>query len=309
MYDTVNMTLFNHDCNGIHFIDSVPELLTKVTNQGIGESGNRWVSGSLDSLKVNISNTTISIKDRSLCKYYLGENFKTLSKGDTQRAIEKISDCLHLPFDRAKITRIDLAHNIVLKHPPELYYPYLGEAKFYQRLLQPNSIYYNNQLRQLCFYNKKLEQAAKKQSIPELYNSNNPIRYELRFKSRLKQQLKVNELTASMLYDEKLYRSMSQRWKDEYLHIQKIQSKLSVMKPTGSKKEFTDQAVLALIGEVGQETILSMLKEWQGKKEITKKQAYELRNYIKSINTPKNKDVESELITELTAKIKQVAKV
>ncbi len=226
MYDTVNMTLFNSDCNGIHFIDSIPELLTNVTNQGIGENGNRWISGTLDSLKVNISDTTVSIKDRSLCKYYLGENFKTLSRGDTQRAIEKISDCLHLPFESAKITRIDLAHNIILKHPPELYYPYLGEAKYYQRLPQPNSIYYNNQQRQLCFYNKELEQAAKKQTIPELYKGNNPIRYEFRLKSRLRQQLKVNELTASMLYDEVFFRALSKRWKDEYLHIQKIKSKL-----------------------------------------------------------------------------------
>ena len=309
MYDTVNMTLSKYDCNSIGFIDSIPELLTSITNQGIGENGNRWISGTLDSLKVNISNTYISIKDRSLCKYYLGENFKTLSRGDTQRAIEKISDSLHLPFNKATVTRIDLAQNIVLKHPPELYYPYLGEARYYQRLLQPNSIYYNNQLRQLCFYNKELEQAIKKQHIPELYDGYNPIRYELRFKSRLKQQLKVSEFTTSLLYDEKFYQSMSQRWKNEYLNIQKIQSKLSVMKPTGSKKEFTDQAVLALIGEVGQETNLSKLKEWQGKKEITKKQAYELRNYIKSINTSKNKDVESELITELTTKIKQASRV
>lgn len=309
MFDNVHIKFTNDNAGGVNFIETTPQYLSSITGQGIGENGNHWVMGLLDSLKVIITDTTISIKDRSLCKFYLGDNLKTLSRGDTQRAIESISDRLHQPMDKSNVTRIDLAQNIVLKHAPELYYPYLGELKSYSRLIQPNSIYYTNNQRLLAFYNKEKEQTDKGQQVPELYKNSNPIRYELRFKTRLKQQFKVDELNASMLYDETFYRQLVKRWRDEYLHIQKIKSKLQNMEPTGSKKEFTDQAVKVLIGEVGQDTMLAMVKEWQGMGKINKKQAYELRNYIKAMVTATPKEQVNELINELTTKIKQVARV
>ncbi|MEI8175099.1 MAG: hypothetical protein WCG28_04075, partial [bacterium] len=46
------------------------------------------------------------------------------------------------------------------------------------------------------------------------------------------------------LYDEVFYKNLVDRWKNEYFAIQKINSKLISMKPTGSKKEFAENLAL-----------------------------------------------------------------
>ena len=66
----------------------------------------------------------------------------------TKRAIESISDNLHLPFQNANITRLDVAQNLLMKHPEDLYFKYLGQSQFYKRLEQPDGLYFNNSKRQ-----------------------------------------------------------------------------------------------------------------------------------------------------------------
>jgi hypothetical protein len=193
----------------------------------------------------------------------------------TKRAIERIIDTLHLPFHLSNISRIDFASNFILQFPEEIYYPYLGETQYYSRLPQPNGLYYNNQLRQLVFYGKEYEQKVKRQLIPELYADRNVLRYEMRFKKQLRQQFKQPEVTAGFLTDETFYSELVNRWKREYLLIQKVNSKLINMKPTGSKKELAESLALYSILELGQAQVLSKVKEWQISNDITKKQAYD----------------------------------
>ena len=187
MYDNTDMGLHKEKMPGIDLINTVPQYLTKVSNHGNDQFG-EYVTGYLDSLKVRISDNRVKIYDSSLCKYYLGDNFKTLSKGDTKRAIEKISDCLQLPFHLANVTRIDFAQNLIMQFDEKVYYPYLGEAQYYNRLEQNNGLYYNNQLRQLVFYGKEYEQKIKRKPVPELYKNRNVLRFELRFKRQLRKQ-------------------------------------------------------------------------------------------------------------------------
>jgi len=221
MYDNIEMALTKEQSPGISFLDTIPQFLTSVSNQGNNQYG-EYIAGYLDSLKVSISDNRVKVYDSSLCKYLLGDNFKTLTRGDTKRAIEKISNCLHLPFHLSNVTRIDLANNLIMQFPEEIYYPYLGEAQYYKRLPQPNGLYYNNQLRQLVFYGKEYEQKVKRQPIPELYKNRNVLRYEIRFKKQLRQQFKKPEISAGLLTDEVFYNDLVIRWKNEYLAIQKI---------------------------------------------------------------------------------------
>ena len=204
MYDNLGLTVTRDQSPGTDFLQTVPQFLTTVSNQGVNQYG-EYITGYLDSLKVSISESRVKIYDCSLCKYYLGDNFKTLTKGDTKRAIQKISDCLHLPFDRANVTRIDFAKNMIMQYVEKVYYPYLGEAQYYTRSPQNNGLYYNNQLRQLVFYGKEYEQRLKRQPVPELYKNRNVLRFEMRFKKQLRQQLKQAEITAGLLSDETFY--------------------------------------------------------------------------------------------------------
>lgn len=307
MYDNIDFILPIENCPGIDFLKNVPQFLTNVYSWGNYNNG-EYCSGYLESLKVNITDNRIKIANSSLCKYYLGDNFKTLSKGDTRRAIEKISDSLHIPFSCANVTRIDLAQNLIMQNKEDLYYKYLGEAQFYKRLEQSNGLYYNNQKRQLVFYGKEYEQRVKRQPIPELYKDRNVLRFELRFKNRLGQQLKQPAIKACLLYDESFYGGLVRRWKDEYLAIQKIHTKLKKMKPTGSKKEFAESLALFTVLELGQPQVLSKVKEWQDMGEISKKQAYDLRVFIKNLTKIQTDDEGTDLIDELDRKIKEAAR-
>jgi hypothetical protein len=307
MYDNLDITLHQTATPETDFLETVPQYLTDYISDGESKFG-RYVSGYLDNLKVSINQNRVKIHDSSLCKYWFGDNFQTLSRGDTKKAIEKISDSLHLPVDQANVTRIDFAQNFIMKYDEAIYYPYLGEAQYYSRLEQNNGLYYNNQKRQLLFYGKVNEQREKQQPIPELYKNRNTLRYEFRLKKRLREQLNRPEITAGILYDEHFYRELIRRWKDEYLSIQKINSKLNSMKPTGSKKEFAENLALYSILELGQPQLLNKVSEWQRTGEISKKQAYDLRSFIKDLAKKPINEGGNELIEELTRKVKQAAR-
>jgi len=307
MYDNIDLTIYREHCPRLEFIKDIPEYLTSVSNQGINDFG-EYVIGYLDSLKVSVTNNRVSIFGSSLCKYYLGDNFRTLSKGDTKRAIESISDKLHLPFAISNVTRIDLAHNLIMKFPVNSYYPILGTARYYDRLEQNNGLYYNNRIRQIVIYGKEHEKRLKRQPIPKLYLDRNVLRIELRFRKRLRQQLKQSEILARFLYEESFYYLLVKRWRDEYLGIQKINTKLKNMEPTGSKKKFMENLALFTVLELGQPQVLAKIKEWQERDEISKKQAYDLRTTVKQLSGYSINESGHELINEINRKVKEAAR-
>lgn len=307
MYDNLDITITREHSPGTDFLKEIPKYLTIVSNHGVNQFG-EYITGYSDNAKVSISESRVKIYDCSLCKYYLGDNFKTLTKGDTKRAIEQLSNNLHLPFHLANVTRIDFAKNLIMKYDEKVYYPYLGEAQYYSRLEQNNGLYYNNQLRQLVFYGKEYEQKLKKQPIPELYKNRNVLRFEMRFRKRLREQLNQPEITAGLLSNEVFYSSLVKRWKNEYLAIQKINSKLISMKPTGSTKDLIENMALFQLIELGQPQILSIIKEWQQKGLITKKQANDHRAKIKLLAKTPIDEQGNELINELNQKVKEAAR-
>ena len=168
-------------------------------------------------------------------------------------------------------------------------------------------MYYNNGKRQLLFYGKEHEQKLKGQPIPEIYQNQNALRIELRFKKRLRQQLNQPEILANMLYSELFYSGLVKRWKNEYLAIQKINSKLIGMQPTGSKKQFIENLALFSVLELGQSQVLKRIKEWQEKGLINKKQAYDLRTATKQLSKIKLNEQGNVLIKELDKKVKEAS--
>ncbi len=306
MYDCIDFNLTLEKCPGIDFLAYVPQYLTGGINNGENIHG-RYVTGYLDNLKISTTEGRVKISGGSLCRYYLGDNFKTLSRSDTARAIEKISDSLHLPFDRARVTRIDVAHNLIMQHPEQAYYPLLGQAPYYNRSEMNNGLYYTNGKRQMVFYGKEHEQKVKRQPIPELYRNKNIIRYELRYMNRLTEQFNRPEITASLLSDQVFYREIVRRWHDQYFSISKINSKVNTLRPTGKATEFVKNLALLTILEYGQPHILTLVKTWQKSGDITKKQAYDLRHKVMELNKARENASGSDLITELDKKIMQIA--
>jgi hypothetical protein len=304
MYDSIGLS---HDRTTAPDYDFQKIAINNLSScfEGIDEFG-EYVKGNLNNLVVKARKHRIYIAG-SHSKFYLGNNLSSLSKGDEKRTIEKISDLLHLPMQLATVTKIDIAGNIITKHHPNCYLQILGEANKYNRSVNSNGIYYKNRLRTLCFYNKIEEQAVKGQAIPELYHNRNLLRFEQRYSSRIRQQLKLPVFEARMLYDEKVYRYLLQRWKNEYLAIQKINTRSATIDPTISTKELIENLALLQIIEDGQSEVLKTIKHWQETGKIDKHHAQRHREAIKRLASKRLNDSGAELIDELTLKIKHLA--
>ena len=249
------------------------------------------------------SQAGISLKG-SLAKYFLPDNFHTLNRGDSQRAIEMMADDLHLSIDQAKVCRIDFAQNFLMRYDPKAYYSYLGECLHYKRFCQPESLYYNNGLRTKLFYNKIAEGKAKGLKLPDVWNGQNVLRYELRLTSRLPQQLNQPEVKASTLYDEQFYISMVRQWIDEYKAINKLNLINFKLTEMNSPKDFRKQLELIAVNAIGQDKLMQMIEEMRIKKAFDKPEYYSrLKKEMRELCKTPDLTCSSDMMAELDKKI------
>ncbi|KAA6316690.1 hypothetical protein EZS27_033035 [termite gut metagenome] len=113
-----------------------------------------------------------------------------------------------------------------------------------------------------------------------------------------------------MLYDEAFYINVVNRWKESYKAIKKINDVTLNFEAMTTKKDLYQMGLLSLIevsgGELG---VISQINEAQQRGELTKKQAFDLRQAIKE--ACKIKDgltMKNEAILELDKKVNEAAK-
>lgn len=308
MYDTINFRLTAEDACNIDFLEETPCYLNNIAHHIF--SGVPVVTGDLGGLKVVASKWQVKVKDASLCKWYLGDNFQELGRGTTQQAIEKLSDDLHLPMDRATITRLDVGVNIITQHPPATYLNHLGVLANAKRLQQPKGLYYSKRNEVLCFYDKVMECKAHNELLPPLYRGRNVLRYEQRYMYRIHSRLKVPAVTGATLYDEAFYMAVLERFFKTYKAIKKINDIKPNFKIMKGRKDFQRMGVLSLIERLGGEIELTnQINEAQQRGELTSKQAYDLRNEVRKACEIKDGFTEpNEQITELDKKISEAVK-
>ena len=305
MYDTIHLWL-PIDRAGAIDIGKVSEPLTGLTEHQ-KEDGRVYISGGLGgTYKVNISERGISLKG-SLPKYFLSDNLHTLTRSDSARAIEKMADELHLPIDRAKVTRIDFAQNFLMRYEPEAYYPYLGESQYYKRLSQPNTVYWSNGNRTKLVYNKVAEAKAKGTILPDVWSGQNVLRYEMRYTSRLPKQFKRPEISASTLHDEKFYMVLGKRWITEYKAIDKLNQINLNLTEMSSPKDFMKQMALYGLRQIGQHKAMELVEEMKAKGTFDKPEYYSrLKRNIRELCKTPELTTSTDLISELDKKVNAV---
>ncbi|NDV82229.1 phage/plasmid replication protein [Bacteroides sp. 51] len=310
MYDNLDFKIRKGDTGSIDFLSETP-CYFDVTGEHLFEGGT-VITGNLDGYKVTVSENGVNLTDGSLCKYYLGDNFQTLGRGDTERAIEKLSDTLHLHVGKAAVSRIDIAQNFIVKQPIENYFNHLGELPYYKRcpMLNEGSLYYFNYKNIIVFYDKVKEQKAKGRPIPELYQGRYTLRYETRYKQRLPSVFGVEKVTGALLYDEAFYIDLVKRWKNAYQTIKKINDVSLNFEIMRSKQELYKMGVVSLIEQQGgQITVLEQINEAQKRGDLTRKQAYDLRQTINDACKAKvGLTVKNEAIEELDKKVKEATR-
>lgn len=308
MYDNIDLKLGIDETPGIDLLNVIPARLTRQSETTFSD-GNISITGYLESMKVRVSAQAVKVIDTSLCKWFLGDNFQGMSRGDTRRAFEKLSDLLRLPMDRAAVTRIDVAQNFIMRHEKNVYFDHLGGLQYFNRFQQNNGLYYSNGNKTLLFYEKVHEQQIKKEPIPEMYLERTCLRYEQRYKKRLLQCFNLPELKASLLYDPVFYTEIVNRWESDYEKIKKIndiQIDYSMIK---TKKDQANQALLFYVTQRGGELkVINEIREAYKRGELSKKQAYDLRQQVEEACKSDILTSSSDVIQELDKKVKETAR-
>lgn len=308
MYDNIDFELCKSQVSNISFLDYVPQFLERTSEHYFNDGKECSITGYNNDLKIIVNENSVKIKDSSICKWYLNDNIKTMFRGDVQRAIEKLSDILHLPLAESKVTRLDLATNFLVEHDASLYYDGLGTLNHFSRSPVGSGLYYYGKNGLLLFYDKLKDAKAKGMIIPSLYDGKNVLRYERRFKKRICQQLNCAELKVATLYDNQFYTQIIDRWVNDYQSINKIKhvKKLDYTM-VKSKTELYSQALLFYIeGRGGLINVLDEVKQAQKAGALTKKQAQDLRDKYKEVSNNKLFVDENRLIQELDNKVKKV---
>jgi hypothetical protein len=283
----------------------VSPLLSRVAEHQRGDS--YYITGDLQNLNVVLTDQGASIKG-SLAKWYLNDNMQTLTRSDTQRAIEQLSDTLHLPIHEAKVTRTDIAHNFIMDNKPVVYYPYLGDCQHFKRFAKSTSLYYENGNKTKLFYDKIAEVKFRGIQVHDILQNQNLLRFELRFMQRLDKAFNVPEVTAQMLYDETFYMGIIDRWVSEYKTINKLTKMAFKESVQLEPKDFMNQILLQSINSLGGQTQIFELIEEARKRGQFKRPEYASRTkaMIKDLCQLDTLTEPSELVQELDRKIKQV---
>src|SRR5690625_930228 len=108
MFDTLKLYLRQDSVRDTDLLAEIPVFLEDTTAHE--KQDQIHYSGSLNNLRVYVSERGVSIQG-SLSKYHLSDNMQTLRRQDTEQAIQRLSDDLHLPIKEAQVSRVDFAHN------------------------------------------------------------------------------------------------------------------------------------------------------------------------------------------------------
>jgi len=318
-YDTIGLRLKAIDALNVNFIKETTKYFDVAGSYKPKNSECRYYHGNLDGLKISTSENGLSIKEGSLCKWYKGNNIETLGRVDTKFAIEKLSDTLHLPMDKAFVHRLDVAKTIPIKYPVCVYLAHLGELKGFKRMPVVNKnigegLYYfpNNKEQNmiLIFYDKNAEHGEKGCSIYIHYSNKHLFRFEQRYKSGFS-KIFGKLIRANMLYNRDFYDDIVFRWVEAYKAIQKVNNiSLDFTKLQGKRDLYT-MGILALVElEGGQLAFLSQIEEARKIGQINNKQVFDIRE---AINDSCNKletgfTVMNDCIIELDRKMEKIEK-
>lgn len=194
----------------------------QITDMHTGETK---IYGGLDGLKVSIYPNGLSIVG-SLPKFLHKSNVYPLDRHTAARAIEKMSDALHTHVGGAKVTAVEFGANMLMRYEVQEYLKRMGDMPLMQKYnFNPDTLYFKGrgkvQPKVFAFYDKIADAKTKGMDYPDNLADAHLLRYEMRLKGRLPQQLKEMELIASSLTDKNIYRKLVAMFQNHYFSISK----------------------------------------------------------------------------------------
>lgn len=311
MYDRVKMFQYGQYDRIIQYLDNPCEIVNKSTGEILGCRG-------------KISNLTVSIFSNgmfmagSLNKFMYNDNTISLNKRTTKEAINKLSEALNLNIDEAKITELEFGTNFLMKYPINRYLDLLKEAPYlnsirttldtlYFRSKGKTKIHTGKNNKVLCFYDKVKEVEARGGIVPDVYANQNVLRYEIRYNGRIARQLRTNEVTAGLLYSDKLYNHIKKEYVNNYNSIVKTNY---MMSNSSNIKTVTDAFNLLfakLINEKDNQVIDSFINDLKSQDTFEDRKYYtRLKNKLNEVATITVDEINQNLAKELDDEIKNI---
>ena len=301
MYDTIKLYhKFEYGKPNIDDVMAQMQSIKEITY----DTGNHIIQGTYKGIRVNYNQHTMSVSG-SLAKYHYGNNLETLTMSASEVAIRSLSDLIGFDLSNSIVSRVDFSSNMLTDYKPKYYYKFLGHLSRYNRFDNGDTLYYNQQSKNLLFYDKIKEAKKKQMPIPNEYLCKNVLRYELAIKKELakfcNRTIEVKDLYTRDIYNLFLY-----KWKEIYTNIDKQKSNIELMKYKMSKpKHFDSQLLTGLVQKFGYEKIDSMIEEMKLTKTFQHKEYYSRlkRKYRNMAEQPiDNADV----INEINIKVNDI---
>ncbi|MBR5688184.1 MAG: hypothetical protein IKX36_09525 [Prevotella sp.] len=289
---------------------SIVNLLDEANTQVNQRTGEVKTFGSLGGLRVAVFIGGVSIVG-SLAKFlHNGSNVYPLDRHTTAQALEKLGDALHFQIGDAKVTGLEFGNNFIMRYDVAAYLSRLGAMPRMCRLnINPTSLYYRGNGKQqpkiFAFYDKVADATNKGMDCPEDLRGANMLRYEMRLKGRLSQQLGVS-VTASTLNDERFYRMLVRLYQDNYFSISKTHKiKSDSMSEIRTVKDAFSLFVSRLINEADQATVTGFIDEMKAAGVFEDRKNYtRLAKKLQEVAAMADLTEPDELINELDDEIK-----
>lgn len=291
-------------------LPTIASYLERARQETDLQTGEVITYGNIEGLKVAIYTGGLSVVG-SMPKFLYGSNVYPLDRHTIKKAIEKISDTLHIETGQASVTELEFGTNFIMKHPVADYLSKLGSMPRLERVqVTPNSLRYEGKGKQrpkvFTFYDKLADAASKGMEYPDDMKGQNLLKYEMRLSGRLPQQLSWQEVTASTLSEKPFYRLLVKRYQDCYFTISK-QNKIrqNAMSEKMTVNEATELLFARLLNQAGQEQISEYMKELKQAGVFEDRKYYtRLKNHIQDIATKGNFTSSDELIKELDDEVR-----
>lgn len=311
MYDRVKMFQYGQYDSVIQYLDSPNEIVNRDTGEIIG------CSGKVSNLNISVFNSGVSIVG-SLAKFMYSDNIVSLSKRTTKEAINKLSDTLNINIGEAKLTELEFGTNFLMQHPINRYLDLLKEAPYLNSIRTTlDTLYFRSQGRArgrvgknnkvLCFYDKIKEIKSREGLIPDVYANQNVLRYEMRYNGRIARQLRTNEVTAGLLYSDKLYNHIKKEYVNNYKSIVKTNY---MMSNSSNIKTVTDAFNLLfakLINEKDNKVIDGFINDLKSQNIFEDRKYYtRLKNKLNEVATITADKTNQDLAKELDDEIKNI---
>lgn len=243
--------------------------------------------------KATVSNKTINVSingDRlrifgSLSQYYK-VSYSSLLWNEVPLAICKLEDELQVKLSNLNLSQIDLESTFPVQQKPKQYFEFLGDAPYFNRFEEKNTLYYNSGNRKIRVYDKS-KKVKKDLNMSEV-DILNCIRFEVSYKNQyiktIENNLGLEKMVIEHIFNSDIQKYLLDLWLREYKQINKHPKLNLDMDNIQGLGELKNKLLLSKIDDLGGVTeVIDMIKRSSSSK-LDSKAMYKIKTGLKELS-------------------------